>query len=116
SDLAEHPCLLYGGLSDPGLWTFVGPEGEQSVRVQGPLTADNSLALRASVVAGLGVALTPTFVVQPALDDAVLVRCLPDYEPEPRSVFAVYPTAKHLSPKVRAFLDFMRGALGEAAP
>lgn len=115
-ELSDHPCLLYGGLPDPGLWTFVGPQGEQSVRVQGPLTADNSLALRTSVVAGLGVALTPTFVVQQDLHEGRLVRCLPDFHPEPRSVFAVYPTAKHLSPKVRAFVDFLRDALGDPSP
>lgn len=111
SDLAAHACILYGRMPDPALWTFVGPHGEQTVRVQGPLTVDNSFAMQACLVAGVGIALTPAFVVHKDLDAKRLTVCLPGFEPAPRSVFALYPTAKHLSPKVRAFVDFMREAL-----
>lgn len=109
ADLKGHACIRYTRLSNPSTWTLRGPGGEVSVAVSGNLSVDNSLAMRGALIAAAGIALTPTFVVQDDLRSGRLVRCLKAWEPEPRSVFAVYPAPRHLSPKLRAFLTFAKG-------
>lgn len=112
ADLRQHSCLRYTGLKNPDQWTLHGPDGVvETVRVEGRLSADNSLALRGALVAGLGIAQVPEPVVADDLASGALVRCLTDWAPEPRSVFALYPSTRHLSPKVRAFVRYFREAL-----
>lgn len=57
--------------------------------------------------AGIGVARIPTFVVGEALQSGELVRFLDDWSIESSTLFAVYPHNRFLSPKVRAFVDFV---------
>lgn len=111
SDLESHACLRYTRSDAPSLWTFRGPDGDVAVRVSGPLSSDNSLAMRASLVAGIGLALTPEFVVEEDVRAKRLVRCLEGWEPEPRTVYAVHPASRHLSAKVRAFVAFAKRTL-----
>jgi DNA-binding transcriptional LysR family regulator len=59
----------------------------------------------AAAIAGLGVVYEPDFMVKPALDDGLLVRILPDYEGMSGAIWAVYPSRRHLSAKVRLFID-----------
>lgn len=107
SDLSTHACLRYTRLHDAAAWTFTSPDGAQeTVRVDGPLDVDSSLALRGALLAGLGLTLTPRFVVADALADGGLVPCLEPWTAEPASVYGVYPARQHLSAKLRAFLDF----------
>lgn len=111
ADLEHHACLRYTGLRDPDTWAFAGPDGEVSVHVEGPLTLDNSLALRHAAVAGIGLFLTPLFVVEDLLQDGTLERCLDEWAPEAAAVYGVYPARRHLSPKLRAFLAFAKPRL-----
>jgi DNA-binding transcriptional LysR family regulator len=62
--------------------------------------------LRSAAVAGLGIAAGASFIVHEHLRRGELVRVLPDYPPRPRALYAMYPQNRHLSPKVRAFVDF----------
>lgn len=110
-DLAVHTCLRYSRLSDPDVWRFAGPEGPVHVTVAGRLRTDNSLAMRAALRAGAGLALIPACAVAEDLASGALRTCLPGWAPEPRSVFALYPTTRQLSPKVRAFVGYLRDAL-----
>ncbi|MCB9603710.1 MAG: LysR family transcriptional regulator [Sandaracinus sp.] len=108
AELGQHACLRYTGLRDPDTWTFAGPDGEVSVRVDGRLTLDNSLALRDAAVAGTGLLLTPLFVVDDLLQNGSLASCLDAWVPETAAVYGVYPARRHLSPKLRAFLAFAK--------
>ena len=72
------------------------------------LYADSAQALMAFALAGCGVALLPEWLVQKALASGELVAVLPDYEFASQGIYAVYPDARHVSAKVRTFIDFMR--------
>lgn len=63
-------------------------------------------------MAGLGVIISPTFIVGKDLADGRLVRVMPEWEADPIHVYAVYPPGRHLSVKVRAFVDFLADAFG----
>ncbi len=107
SDLASHDCLVFTGFSRPREWRLVGPDGLQTVRVNGRVASNNPLVLTESAKCGLGITIGATLSVAPALLSGDLVRVLPDYEFEPSAVFALYPSARQLSTKVRMTVDFL---------
>lgn len=107
--LREHACLVYTYRDDPNEWVFRGPDGrELKVVVAGRLRCNNGLIHRDAALAGLGILVTPTFYVGDELRSGRLQTILSDYTPIPEpSVYVVYPERRHLSPKVRAFVDFL---------
>lgn len=108
ADLPRHACLTYEYLPQRGTWRFRDAAGaEHAARVAGPVHANNADLLAAASVAGIGIAMEPDFVVAADLAAGRLVRVLVDYAPAPRNVYAVYPSRRHLSAKVRAFVDFL---------
>ncbi len=114
SELAKHNCFAYSYLATGNEWRLEGPEGDVAVRVSGSLTANNGDMLRQAAVAGLGVIATPVFMAQNDLRAGWLEPVLRDYEPPMRGIHAVYPHNRHLSAKVRAFVDYLAGALDPA--
>lgn len=107
-DLARHACLSYEYLSQRGVWRFKDAAGRESaVRIAGPAHANNGEMLVALAVAGLGVTLEPDFIVAPEIRAGRLVPLLPAHQPVALPLWAVYPSRRHLSAKVRAFVDFL---------
>lgn len=111
-DLANHVCLRYAYLPNPNEWPFEGPEGPFTQKVSGPLIANNGDVLLAAVLAGLGVLMSPTFFCGEAAADGRLEAVLDDYEAGDVNVYAVYPHSRHLSAKIRAFVDYLADAFG----
>jgi DNA-binding transcriptional LysR family regulator len=107
NDLVNHECVLFSGFSRPREWRLVGPEGPLSVQVSGRLAVNNVEVMTASAKQGLGITLGATLSVGPALLSGELVRVLSDYTFETTAIFAVYPSARQLSTKVRAAVDFL---------
>ena len=107
-DLRQHNCFGYTYQATGNTWRFVGPEGPATVRVTGSLTANNGDILKAAMLQGLGLGLVPTFSIADELKSGELVVVLPDYIDTETSVYAVYPHSRHLSAKVRAFVDYLR--------
>jgi len=112
-DLAIHHCLVYSNELKPDSWNLQGPSGIESVKVNGPICADNGDILRAAAVAGLGVTLLPTFIVGPDLEAGRLRQVLANYCPPEISIYAVFPSRRYLSAKVRSFVDFMAAYFGD---
>ncbi|MBO6519671.1 MAG: LysR family transcriptional regulator [Rhodospirillales bacterium] len=113
SDLKDHDALIYDYLPEPDTWTFKGPEGRFSVTVSGRLRANNGEVLLNAAKRGIGVDLAPTFFCCGEIQSGELEVALTDYEDDPISVYAVYPHRRHLSPRVRAFVDFLADRFGE---
>jgi len=116
ADLAGHRALTYAYAAAPNLWRLIGPDGAaHDVRVAGPLMANSGELLIASAGAGLGLVMTPDFMLEPELAAGRLVRVLPGYEGPLLDTWAVYPSRRHLSAKVRLFVDQLVEAFsGEA--
>ena len=109
-DLAKHRCLTYAYASSGNLWRFREPGGDEHVvRAQGSAHANNGQMLAALARAGMGIALEPDFVVEDWIADATLETVLAGYEPPSAGIYAVYPSRRHLSAKVRVFVDFLSG-------
>jgi DNA-binding transcriptional LysR family regulator len=108
AELAQQRVLTYAYVSSPYLWRFVdGNGGEHEVRVGGPLHANSGELLVAAAVAGMGIVFEPDFVVGPHIARGELRRLLDGYAGARLDVWAVYPSRRHLSAKVRAFVDFL---------
>jgi len=106
ADLERHNALTYAYASAPRLWRFTDAAGAvHDVRVDGSLHANSGDALRAAAVAGLGIACEPDFLVGAALRRGELVRLLPAYTGAGGDIWAVYPSRRHLSLKVRLFVE-----------
>ena len=106
ADLARHAVLSYAYSPNPRVWRLADRQGRHhDVRVSGPLHSTSGDLTIAAAIAGLGVIFEPDFMVKPALDAGLLVRVLPQYESAPGDIWAVYPSRRHLSAKVRLFVD-----------
>lgn len=108
ADLTGHNCLVYTYRASRNDWHFIGPDGaRQTAQVAGNLEANNAEALHAAVRAGLGLGLLPHWLVGRDLAEGRLVELLPDFHAPDSAIYAVYPPGRHLSPKVRGFVDFL---------
>jgi DNA-binding transcriptional LysR family regulator len=105
-ELADHDCILFTGFSRPREWKLVGPEGGVSVSVSGRIATGNVQVLCEAAKQGVGITMGATQTVNRALLSGELVRVLSDYHFETTAIFAVYPSARQLSTKVRAVVDF----------
>lgn len=106
-DLSDHQCLVYSLSSSPGVWDFKGAEGEEQFSVDGRYRVNNSLALRESLITGLGMTLTPTFMIDHDLREGRLIKVMNDWAPQPLGLFVVYSHVRQVPPKVRLFVDFL---------
>jgi len=108
-ELRGRNCLFYSFLESSIEWRFRSPQGETKVRVAGNFTANNSEAIREATLAGLGIALLPSFIVAADLRENRLHVVLGGYDVEgavANDVYALYLPTRYVSPKVRAFVDF----------
>jgi DNA-binding transcriptional LysR family regulator len=107
-DLAAHACLAYEYSPQKNLWPFRDAAGaDRSVRIEGPVQANNGRFLVALAVAGVAITIEPDFIVAPELNAGRLVRLLQAFESAPANIYVAYPSRRHLSAKVRSFADFL---------
>jgi DNA-binding transcriptional LysR family regulator len=112
-DLKKHLCLCYSTNSLVPEWQFVTKDGKPwLVQINGPLHASNGDILRTAALQGLGIVYLPSFIVGPDVQVASLASLLPEFVPTDTAIHAVYPHTRHLSPKVRAFIDFLAQRYG----
>lgn len=113
-DLSKgHNCLLYAYLSTGNEWLFHGADGPIRVRVSGNFRANNGDAIKQAVLSDLGIAITPEWFVLREVEDGRVNAFLGDFAPPPAEINAVYPSARHISAKVRAFTEFLRAEFQE---
>jgi DNA-binding transcriptional LysR family regulator len=113
ADLTAHNCLGYSYAALQNEWRFTGPDGVEAVRVSGRLNANNGDILRLAALRAEGIVVQPTFLIGDDLASGNLVPILPGFAPDELVIQAVYPHRRHLSVKVRSFIDFLVGRFGQ---
>jgi len=107
-ELFDHQCLVYSLVRDSDQWRFQNPEGGlEKVKVRPHLKASSGECLRSAAVEGLGIVQLPSFVVYKEIEEGALVPILRDYQRSNLHAYAIYPQTRHLSQRVRAFVDFL---------
>ncbi|TYT24929.1 LysR family transcriptional regulator [Luteimonas viscosa] len=114
-DLDRHACLVVGTLD---VWTFRDPYGEVVARRVTPvLRINDGTAVRDAAAAGLGIALMATWAAADALRGGTLVPVLRDHPlVSTQTLWALYPSARELAPKVRVFIDWLVEQFGPEPP
>ena len=111
-DLRRHACIVYTELSTRNVWDFGTPDGSSvAVRVSGPLQTNSSEVVRASVLGGLGIGYSPTWLFEDVLATGEVCVLLPDWATRPLPVHLVSPAQRRHSAKVRAFGTHLAQAL-----
>lgn len=113
SDLAGHDVLVYSLFSMGERWEFTGPGGVAvTVRVTPRMRTNSGDTCRTAALHDQGIVLQPTFLVGHDLRTGTLVELMPEWRSVELGVYAVYPSRKFVSPKVRLMIDFLAGAFG----
>jgi len=105
--LATHDCLIDENLSDATVWRFYSTRGDIAVKVSGTLRANSPGAIAQMAIGGLGIARSPHYVVEAALESGQLEQILPKYTTDEFGLYALYPPNRHLTSRVRALIDHL---------
>lgn len=107
-DLVRHDCFTYEYAMPRDQWSFRDASGhEHRVRISGPIHSNNGDLHAEAAAHGAGIAFEPTFIVGPDVRAGRLVPLLQDYQAPITAIYAVYPSRRHLSAKVRLFVEFL---------
>ncbi|WP_105168272.1 LysR family transcriptional regulator [Pseudoalteromonas sp. T1lg23B] len=107
-ELQNHHCICYSNHKVPDRWEFTHKNGEQfAVNVRQKIKTNNGNMQASMALAGFGICRLPEFYIKQALESKSLVTLFDEF-PQPQvNVYAIYPSKKHLSPKVRRFIDLL---------
>jgi DNA-binding transcriptional LysR family regulator len=115
-DLRNHHCITHAYV---GRTEFRLQRNGQTLRipVRGQLQSNETAVTRRAALAGTGIAMLPTYFVSEDLASGELIRLLPDCEPEPLGIHAVYLSRQHQPQLLRMMVEFLADRIkGEAAP
>lgn len=115
-ELARHNAIVFSRIGPERTWRFMGPDGDATIDVSGTLRLDNENAIRQAALAGIGIALLPTYIVGADLQQGALHVVLPIYKPPESALFASYLPNRYVAMKVRAFVDFLLARFGPTPP
>jgi LysR family transcriptional regulator for bpeEF and oprC len=108
-DLRDHRCVNYhssrSGRALP--FDFVRQGEKREIEVEGPVTVNDADAYLACGLNGLGIVQMATYLAQPHLESGRLEQVLADWTSEPFPISVMYPQNRHLSAKVRVFVDWI---------
>ncbi|SET63951.1 LysR family transcriptional regulator [Kosakonia radicincitans] len=109
ADLKDHRRLVYGlGTASTG-WNLVDKEhGRITLNGSNHVRFDSGDAIRTAAIAGLGIGYLPSFMIDRDIVEGRLIQLLPATQGEEIAIHAIYPSRRHLSLRVRAFIDGLK--------
>jgi len=107
-ELGEHQCLVYSLLRDFEYWHLTDSSGKEiKTKIHPYLKASTGEFLKDAAVEGRGITLLPSFIAYKEIERGALVQILKEYKLPQMDAYAIYPQTRHLSQRVRAFVDFL---------
>ena len=106
-DLKEHRLITWPPGNPLNDWHFLINGIERIMKVNGAIAVNEGDGILTTLLAGGGLGMTQEFLAGPYVREKKLVPLLEEFVREDNPIYAVYPSNKHLSPKVRAFVDFL---------
>lgn len=107
-DLIEHQCLVYSLQRDFEYWHLTDANGNEiKTKIYPYLKASTGEFLKEAAVDGQGIILVPTFIAYKEIENGSLIPLLKDYTSPQINAYAIYPQTRHLSQRVRAFVDLL---------
>jgi LysR family transcriptional regulator, regulator for bpeEF and oprC len=107
ADLPSHALVVFSGESQRPVWTLHKGTAREQIKVAGAarLRVNAGAGVRSALLRGLGIGQLPEMIADELVQQSLLQRVLPMWQPRAVPVFAVYPSNRYLTPKVRAFVD-----------
>ncbi|MEZ4442376.1 MAG: LysR family transcriptional regulator [Polyangiaceae bacterium] len=115
-DLTDLPCLLHRGLDNRAVWSFEKGGRRIRVTVSGRVSVDHSETLLALALAGEGIALLASWLVDDAIGEGRLVPLLADHQLPTAPIQALTAATRHRPRAAEVFLDFLEACLAERLP
>lgn len=115
SDLLQHDVIAYSLFSSGDNWNFSGPDGAATVKVVPRVRTNSGDTCRAAALQDQGIILQPGFIVGDDLAQGRLRETMGPFRSGELGIYAVYPSRKFVSPKVRLLIDFLVGAFAQRA-
>jgi DNA-binding transcriptional LysR family regulator len=113
-DLSDHHCITYSYLKNPRLWHYRNQYGKDiTVEVNSRVSSNSSEMEISLCLAGHGIARIPAFLFTDEISSGRLVELFRDCQPMPIDIYLIYPSRKHMSAKVRSFIDFVAARMEE---
>ncbi|MBT8570936.1 LysR family transcriptional regulator [Polynucleobacter paneuropaeus] len=107
ADLMNHQVINYSYWAGKEEWSFDGPNGGESVNIKPFMQTNNGDTCLSAALAHQGIVLQPSFIVGDAIRAGDLVEIMPKYKSIELGIYAIFPTRKHIAPKVRVLIDFL---------
>lgn len=107
AELAHHACIIHERGGDSARWRFRGAGEEIEVQVAGAIRANNSETVRQAALSGYGIARLSEMSVLDDLRADRLRHLLTEFAPMREQLYLVYPTRRHLPPRVRVVIEYM---------
>lgn len=107
NDLAEHMCIIDSNFQGASLWPFLDNGEKISVAVNGPIVVNSVLACRKLALRGLGIMHAPNSMIAEEIASKKLIPILEKFDLSNTGLYIMYPHSRHLSAKVRSFVDFL---------
>lgn len=111
-DLETHDCIVSGDSVHGNVWTFRRGNTLETVHVTARVAVNVMSFCTAAAVAGLGVAQLPEVMARPEIDAGRLRAVLDDYPVDRGGIYLVFPSNRHPSAAVRAFVDHVEASVG----
>ncbi len=112
TDLSNHDAITYSHLKHPSLWSFTDKNGKiESIQMKSRVQTNSSEMEVSLCVAGHGIMIMPSFNLNGEVERGELIELFQHYQRPEINVYLVYPSRKHMSAKVRSFIDFVVSAL-----
>ncbi|MEP3276183.1 MAG: LysR family transcriptional regulator [Stappiaceae bacterium] len=113
ADLKHHQCIVDTNYRSGANWSFQKGDRRITVAVSGGIAVNSARSARDIALGGCGIAFCPAFIVGEDIRNGRLVPLLSAYSESNLAIYAVYNANRNLTPKVRAFIDFLNQAFRE---
>lgn len=104
-DLQQHACIFDTNISSKKQWQYRHNNQNLNIKLNGSISVNNVLAVKKLILEDMGIGLCPDFIISDDIENGSIQTLLNDYQFYPLNLYAVYPHRRHLSGKVRIFID-----------
>jgi len=105
--VALHQCLFMSSVGTKAVWNFYCQGEQRNISFKPRFSADDFNVLKTMMVNHCGIGLFPEYLCVDELERGTLTRVLPNWSGRTIDIYAIYPSRKGITPKIRVLLDFL---------
>ncbi|MEZ9232248.1 LysR family transcriptional regulator [Vibrio amylolyticus] len=107
NELSEHQCLLMSAKERKSIWSLISARESVQIPIKPAMKCDDFMVLKQLTLSGMGISELPDYMAKESVEEGTLVNVLPQWSFEPVDLYAIYPSHRGATPKLRSFLDYL---------